>query len=258
MTRVRVFSALGAAALLFALAGDPAPAAPIPKGAGTGGATPDLKLFFDTVGKAVKAEKWPGEDDEKIMRWTAEKVFARTLKAAEQKDRALPVEFDKLTKLAVAADYKGKLDGQYLVVENAKITTAKNSVIFASGHVQITTATNCVIVAPSVRVVGFDNCVIVAGEHFRFTSARQKKDADRSVVVAGQWIRGSTLTGGIFHVLRPGTQPAPDEKAGVNGPQPAITANTVRDAIFLNERGDTRASTANEPTYLPPKTPIAK
>jgi hypothetical protein len=256
MTRVRFFSALVGSALVMVLAGNSAPAAPIPKGAGTGEVTPDLKVFFETADKAVKAEKWPAEDDEKVLRWTAEKVFARVLKAAEQKDRKLPVEFDKLAKLPVAANYMGKLDNQYLVTGTAKITIAQNSVIFASGHVQITTARHCVIVAPSVKVTGFDNCVIIAGDHFRATSARQRPDAERSVVVAGQWIRISTLTGTVCHVLRPGKEPAPDEK--VAGPQPAITANTTKDAIFLNDRGDTRGTDPEKQLYLAPKTPIAK
>lgn len=261
MTRVRGLSALAATAVAVALAGGSAPAAPIPKGAGTGEAVPDLKLFFDTVGKAVKAEKWPAEDDEKILRWTADKVFARTLKAAAQPERKLPVEYDKLTKLPVGGDYQGKLDGQYLVVGTAKITIAQNSVVFASGHVQITTARNCVIVAPTARVTGFDNTVIVAGEYFRFTSARHKKDAERSVVVAGQWVRGVTMVGTICHVLRPGKLPSPDEKVAGMEPQPAISSSTAQDVIYLNEQADVRGTAAGDKPsahVAAPKIPIAK
>lgn len=246
-------------AILFA--GGAGLAAPVPKGAGTGEAVPDLKAFFDAADTAVKSEKWPAEADEKALRWTAEKVLARTLKAAEQKERALPVELDKLTKLPVGGEYKGKLDNQYLVVGTAQVTVAQNSVIFASGHVRITTARNCVIVAPTVHVTGFDNCAIVAGDYFRFTTARHKKDANRSVVVAGQWVRGTTMVGTICHVLRPGQQPAPDDKPAGGGPQPAVSSSTAKDVVYLNEPTDTRGTTdANQPSIhvQPPKTPIAK
>lgn len=260
MTRVRSLSVLVAVAAAGALVGGSAPAAPVPKGAGNGEATPELKLVFEAVGRAVAAEKWPVEDDEKILRWTVEKVFARTLKAAAQPARKLPAEFDKLAKLPVGSDYKGKLDGQVLVTQNAKISIAQNSVVFASGHVQITTARNCVVVAPSARVTGFDNCVIVAGEYLRFSSARHKKDADRSVVVAGQWVRGTTMTGTICHVLRPGKLPAPDDKAAPNEQQPAVRVSTAKDVIYVNEAADTR-STAGDGTstnVAPPQIPIAK
>src|SRR5262245_47728594 len=118
MTRVRFLSSLFVAvcaAGVVTFAGG-ANAEPVSKGAGQNNATPDLKAFFDTVGKAVKDEKWPAEADEKLLRGTAQTIFDRTLKAAEEKERKLPVDFSKLTKADVVREYKqASLDGKFLI-----------------------------------------------------------------------------------------------------------------------------------------------
>jgi hypothetical protein len=246
------------AALLTLACG--AGAAPIPKEARAGTGVPDLKATFDTVEKAVQAEKWPAEADEKKLTDSVRAVFDRMLKAAEQKERGLPVDFSKLKKHDVTAAFKStSLSEGYVVAGDVRITSARKSLIFASGDVQITSASNCVIVARNVRCTGVDNCLVVAGEYVRLTSARQGQGRDPSVLLAGQWIRTTSMDGTVCHVLRPTGQPAPDEgRFAGNRPAPAIRTNGARGVIFLNEQADTGANGPKNCTYLPQKTPIAK
>jgi hypothetical protein len=256
MTRVRFLSAVLAAIG----AGVLATAAPVPKGAGQTNPTPDVKVALDTVGKAVKDEKWPAEAEEKLLRDTARVIFERATKAAEQKDRKLPVDFANLTKLDVTGDYKGKsLDGNFLIAKDVRVTGARNSVIFASGDVQITSAQNCVVVAQNVRCTGVDNCVVVAGDYIRLTVARRRDGADGSVLIAGQWLRATVLDGAVCHVIRPGGLPSPDEgKFAGNQPHPAISTNGAKNVIYLNDRAETRGGDPDQQTYIPQMTPIAK
>jgi len=250
------FAACGA--ILVTTAGGTA--APVPKDAGKTNPTPDLKAFFTAVGKAVENEKWPAEADEKQLRDTARVIFERAVKAAEQKERKLPVDFEKLTKVDVVGEHKAdSLEGNFLIAKNVQVRIAKNSVIFAGGDVQITTAQNCVIVAQNVRCTGVENCAVVAGEFFRVTSAHRPNDADGSVVVAGQWIRATGLDGTICHVLRPGSAASPEDlKFRLPGPYPAIRTTVADNVIFLNAMEDTGANGPKNCTYLPQNAPIAK
>jgi hypothetical protein len=234
-------------------------AAPVPKDAGKADPTPDLKRFFDAAGKAVESEKWPEEKDEKMLRDTTRVIFERATKAAEQKDRKLPVDFENLTKVDMAKEYRQPLlENGFVITGDARVTSAKNSVIFATGDVQITSATNCVIVAKNVRCTVVDNCVVVAGDYIRVTGARpREKDGPGSVLVAGQWIRATGLDSTICHVIRPGKLPPPDNK-GVTTDQPAIRTNSAKGVIYLNERSDTSGRDPDQQTYSPPKNPIAK
>ena len=262
MTRVRFLTTVLAAvaAVFVAFTGGATTAAPVPKGAGQNNPTPDLKTVFDTVGKAVKDEKWPAEADEKKLRDTARVIFERATKAAEQKDRKLPVEFEKLNKADVVKEFKNaNLDGNCVIAGEVRITRAKDCVIFAEGDVQITHASNCVIVAKNVRCTVVENCVVVAGDYSRLTSARRPNGGDGSVLVAGQWIRTTGMDGTVCHVLRPSGLPSPDEgKFGRNLPHPAIRTNGADNVIFLNAMEETGANGPKNCTYLPQKTPIAK
>jgi hypothetical protein len=256
----------GFAAAFLALVGGSIGAAPVPKGAGKGSATPDLKVFFETVNKAVMHERWPTEDDEKVLRWTAEMVFVRALRAAEQKERELPVDFEKLKKLDVVNKYENdNLESAFVIAGDVRVKGAEHSVIFATGDVEIGEAANCVIVAPNVNCRKFHNCAVVAGECIRVTSARPHQQGESgSVLVAGQWIRTRELDDAICHVLWPGNLPTPDEAMfKPNRPFPAIGTNRAKNVIFLNAEEDTgvvggRAVVPQNCTYLPQKNPIAK
>jgi hypothetical protein len=246
-------------AVLLALTGGSGVAAPVPKGASKVEPTLDLKTFLDTTGQAVKGEKWPAEADEKKLNDTARAVFEQMLKAAERKERKLPVEFEKLTRADVVKEYKTvTLTSGYVIAGDVRVTDARDSVIFAGGNVQITAAKNCVIVAQNVRCTTLDNCVVIAGAYIRINSAEPRNGSDPSVLVAGQWIRATGLSGTICHVMRPGGLPAPDEPRPGTGPHPAVRTNGAENVIFLNDQADARASRPKDCTYLPQTTPIAK
>lgn len=249
----------GFATVLLAFAGGIGAAAPVPKDAGKPDPTPDLKAAFETVERAVKAERWPGDDDEKLLKNTARVVFERALKAGDQKQRPLPVDYETLMKLDVTAEHAKPLNGHYLIAGKVLRGTARNSVIFASGPVQLTVVENCVIVAPSVRVSSAYNCVIVAGDHLRLVGARRRDGGEGSVLVAGQWIRATTLDGAVCHVIRPGTDPAPDDPKGAAKAQYfAIQTTRAEGSIFLNAQDAIRSTITKDPTCVTPKFPIAK
>jgi hypothetical protein len=252
---------LAGLAVCAALAASASSAAPIPKDAGTGDATPELKPFFDAVGKAVEAERWPAETDEQLFRGTARGIFMRATKAAEQKDRKLPVEFEKLTKADVVKEYqKDRLDNGFVIAGDVKVRFASDSVIFASGKAEVTHAGNCIIIAKNVKCAGATDCLVVAGEYANVTVVQTNvKDGYTSVVVAGQWIRSVILNDAICHVIRPGKLPPPEfTPTPTNTPYPAIKNNRARNVVYLNERADTSGKDADQQTYAPPKNPIAK
>jgi hypothetical protein len=263
MTRVRFLSAVLVACAPLVLT-----AAPVPKDAAKPDPAPDLKAFFDAVGTAVKNEKWPAEADEKKLRDTARTAFERMLKAADQKERALPVDFEKLKKLDASKECKNaNLESAFVIAGVVRVREVKDSVIFATGDVEFLSATNCVIVAPNVLCGVFDNCVVVADECIRVIKTRPRQQGEAgSVLVAGQWIRAQGLDDAICHVLRPGNSPDPDEarqKLELNK-YPAICTNAPKNVIFLNAKEDiganelTRAVPPQNCTCLPQKTPIAK
>jgi hypothetical protein len=246
-------------AVLLALAGGAGVAAPVPRDAGKNDPTPDFKAIFDVVAKAVQDEKWPTEADEKQLKDAPRVVFEGALKAAGQKQRRLPVSFEKLTRADVVKEYKRPSVRNALVIAgNVRVTDAQDSVIFASGDVKLGGALNCVIVARNVCANGVDNSVIVAGEFIGLTASERTKDGDRSVLVAGQWISATELDGTICHVLRPGNRPSPEDRPRIGAVFRAIQTNVAKDVIYLNARADTSGSAPDQQTYLPLKDPIAK
>lgn len=252
------FVLCGLVVALLALAAGAGTAAPVPKEGAPGDSAPDLKTFFTAVGKVVKDERWPPEEDEKKLRDTVRTVFDRALQAADQKGRKLPVEFNLLTRLDVVGEFKADtVEGEFVIADAVRVTTAKNSVILASGAVHITGAANCVIVGRNVKSTSTNNCVVIAGGYIRLFSDR-RGDGERSVLIAGQWIRATSLEGTICHVLRPGGRQPPDEvKFAGNRPQPAIQTGSADEAIFLNAWDAVSAFDPKKHPYLPQKNPIA-
>lgn len=243
----------------MALAGGTGAAAPVPKETGKTDPTPDLKPFFAVVGKAVETGKWPAEADEKQLRETARAIFERATTAAGQKDRKLPVEFKDLDKSDVAKELKGaKVERAFVIAGEVQLGVAKDSVIFASGNVQVTRATNCVIVAKSLRATDADNCVVVAGDYIRASGADRKNREDGSVLIAGRLIRVTGARGAICHVTHPALgQQFPDEKPG-DPAAPPIRLTTANAVTVLNAAEHWKAATNKNSTAVVPKTPIVK
>lgn len=264
-------------AVLTAALGALAPAAPVPKGAEERGAAPDIKRTLDAVARAVKAQKWPDAEEEKQLLAFAQQVLNNVHKAADLKERALPADATKLAKVDVLEHYEPKVgaaggavgvaarttDGKFLLCGSAKGSIIRNSVVFASGDVQFTTATNCVIVGKNVKLTSATNCTVIAAEYVRLSSARKQGD-DGSVLVAGKWIRGSLLTGALCHVVKPTGEPMPDDPlnpvAAPAGRSPAIRTSTATGAVFLNDAADVSVTSklASQQKFVTPKTPIAK
>ncbi len=248
--------------LLAALAVGLGTAAPVPKDASRPDPTPDLKVAFDAAARAVKAEKWPAEDDERILKNTARVVFERALKAADQKPRAMPVDYATLTKMNVVGEYAGNpLNNNFLIAGTVARTSAKNSVIFASGNVQLGIAENCIVVAPSIRASTTYNCVFIAGDHLRVLSSRRRPNGgEGSVLVAGKWIRASTLDGAVCHVIAPGTDPAPDDPKGAAAGVKYTAIQTTRaDSVtVLNAQAVLKSTTTKDATFIEAKFPLAK
>ncbi|MBN9119277.1 MAG: hypothetical protein J0I06_08970 [Planctomycetes bacterium] len=248
------------AAMLLALAGAPGAAAPVPKGAGKSDPVPDLKTVFDTVSKAVKDEKWPAKADEIKLKDTARAVFGRVLKAAEQTERGLPVDFEKLKKLDVVEKFSADtVENEFVIADEVCVGGAKNAVLFASGTAQIAVAQRCIIVGRNVKCANTRNCVIISGGYVRLLSDRPGDDKNGSVLVAGQWIRAAALEGTICHVLHPGGRQPPDEvKFAGNRLQPAILTAGAEKVIFLNARDDTDPGVFTNCLHVPQKNPIAE
>ena len=260
MTRVRFLGTLVVAcAAIIALASDAGMAAPIPKERRRDDPA-NLKAFFAAIGKVVQDGKWPSAADEKKLLDSPRVVCEIMLRAAKQKERPLPVDVEKLVRKDIVREYKETgLNNGFVITENLRVTGARDSVIIASGDVQITSARNCVIVGQNVRITSVDDCVIVAGEYIRLTGANRRNGSAGSVLVAGHWIRTTVMDGTICHVLEPTGQPAPDgiQRPGTP-PVPAISTNQAKDVIYLNDRTDTQGSNADQQTYIPQKTPVAK
>src|SRR6266545_1229157 len=129
------FAIAGCVLCAALLAGRVSTAAPMPKDKIDD--TPDLKVFFAAVGKAVKAEKWPAEADEKKLTDATQAIFDRTLKAAELKARRLPAAAGQLKKVGpLSQPYKtNALIDTFLIGSDVEINGAQGCVIFASGDV---------------------------------------------------------------------------------------------------------------------------
>jgi len=207
------FVICGFATVLLTLAGSVGAAAPVPKDAGKNDPTPDLKAVFDIVEKAVKDKKWPKEDDEKVLRGTAQVTFDRAIKAAEQKTRNLPVDFKSLKKFAPVVEHAKKdMDEAFLLARDVRECSVRDSVIFATGQVDIRSANNSIIFARYVNCIAVENCLIVTSEHIDATSVWRPFDSEPSVLIAGQWIRTGSQDRTICHVLRPGENATPGDR----------------------------------------------
>lgn len=263
MTRFVTCGFVAVCAALVALASAPrTSAAPVPKDAGKNDPTPDLKTVFDVVERAVKDKKWPKEDDEKILRGTAQVIFERMLIAAERKGRGLPVAFKDLKKHGPVAEFTDKKidpDDGFIIARTVEMRSVHDAVIFASEKVDLTSVTNCIIFAPHVHCVAAENCLIVAGDDVEVTSLWRPLDSEASVVLAGKSINATAMDGTVCHVLHPvkAARPDPLDPDG-EARSGAITANTARGATFLNPMTDVTAPEAKDCKYITLKNPIAK
>lgn len=226
-------------------------AAPIPK-VKSKDTVPDLGEMYDRVGKIVKAGKWPAQDEEKALADTVTGVFQRMVKAAGQKERELPVAIDGLQKLVVEGlSHEVSRENQFVIAGRARSTGMKNCMVFAD-EIQCTSAVDCILVGKTVRCTSIQNCVIVAEESIQLTVAKE----GNSVLCAGQWIRANQLANVLCHIVNPSNAPAPRNLFG--GESVAIRCTRGKDSVFLNEKSDFKATSAENSQHLPQKDSIAK
>src|SRR5262245_29936280 len=128
MNRLGIGGTVTCAALILAVVIS-AGAAPVPKDAGKNDPVPDLKAVFDVVENAVKDKKWPAEEDEKLLRASAQVALDRALKAAEQKTRALPVAFKDLKRLGPVKEFKRQDVDGFLLAADVREVSARDSVV---------------------------------------------------------------------------------------------------------------------------------
>ena len=247
-----------AASLAAALAGR-ASAAPVPKEAARPDAAPDLRPLFAAVGKSVESGKPPAAADAKLLRETVGAVFARATAAAGQVGRKLPVDFDSVAQPDVAKELKGaKVAGAFVVAGEVRLDAAKDSVIFATGNVQVTRATNCLIVARSVRANTLDDCLVVAGDSVRAVGADRRSREEGSVLVAGRLVRVTAARGAVVHVIRPAPGQLFPGEAAADPSAPPIRLTKANAVTVLNAAEHWRAAESKNSASAAPKTPIAR
>jgi hypothetical protein len=211
--------------------------------------------LVELAARAVRDGKLPAADEQKV-RDSVRNLLQRVTKAADADNATLAVEFNRLERPSVERSFeKVRVANAFVVAGDVRGTAATDSVIVASGEIKFTSVTNCVLVGKTVRFTGARNCVVVATEFIRGTGVDLgKDDAGRSVLVSGQWIRLTSAAGAICHVLRPGTDPAPDDPRGM--PSPAIRMTSARDVVFLNLATDVRTTSQKNCRHVELNSPL--
>ncbi len=213
---------------------------------------PDLGAMFERVGTIAKGEKWPKPDEETALVDTVKDVVQRMLKAAGKKERSLPVAIEGLQKLVVEGQsHVVSRESQFVIAGSTRSTGMKKCIVFAN-EIQSTSAEDCILVGKTVRCTSIKNCVVVAEEWIQLTIA---KDGE-CVFCAGQWIRANQLANVLCHVVNPGIAPGPANLVGRDGA--AIRCNGGKDSIFLNDKSNFKATSAENCEHLTLTEPIAR
>jgi hypothetical protein len=217
----------------------------------------DLHGLHALIRKAEDGKPLPDRDEQRALD-TIRTLLSRVTQAAEIPVRELPVRIDSLTKSDVTKEFRQTILHKALVVGGeVRGTSASNSIILASEEVQFTTLTNCVVVGKTVRFGGVRNCVIIADEFVRGKDVGGTKgEPDGSVIVSGRWIRLTSATDTVVHVLRPGTEPAPYDPKGLL--VTPIRMTTARNVRFLNKSDEVGTTTRTDCKCLESKSPLAK
>src|SRR5262245_975071 len=240
------------------LVGTPGRGAPALKERTGSDGGPDLTALHALIRKIVENGKELGDKNEQQTTQTIRTLLHRVTQAASVPERDLPVKFDGLKKYDVAKEFEQASVQLGLVVGgDVRGTRAADSIVLAAGEVQFTSVDNCVIVGKTVRFTGARNCLIIAEEFVRGTGVGGGKgEPDGSVIVSGRWIRLTRAQDAICHVLRPGNDPAPDDRKGLGYPPIRMTgAENVR---FLNKPADVGTTGRKDCQCVELKSPLAK
>jgi hypothetical protein len=217
----------------------------------------DLTQLHALIAEAVKDGKWPSEADQKKCRDAIRALVQQVAARSGVPERKLPVEFDQVEKADVGPTFKQtRVQRRFVIAGEVQATSAEDSVIFASDVARFTSVTNCIIVGKTVRFTGASNSIVIASEFVRGTGVDPRSpEEDRSIIVAGKWIRFTVADGAICHVLHPAAGPAPDEPKGFSNK--AIALNSARKVIFLNGANDVQAR-LTDCHFVEVKSPLQK
>ncbi|MBO0698660.1 MAG: hypothetical protein J2P46_09715 [Zavarzinella sp.] len=243
---------------VLAWAGSPAAGAPALKERTAENGDPDLRALHALIRKAVEDGKAISASDEQRLDDTTRALLKRAAQAADIKQRDVPVKRDGLTKSEVTKAFRQtSVRGALVVGGEVRGTGARDSILLAAGEVHFTSIENCLVVGKTVRFTGARNCVIIAEEFVRGTGVgRGKEEPDGSIIVSGRWIRLTSATDVVCHVLQPGKDPAPDEREGLA--LPPIRMTSARNVRFLNKPDDVGTTSRTDSQCLELKRPLAK
>jgi hypothetical protein len=219
---------------------------------------PNLQAIHELIRKTVEDGKALPDWGEQRTTDTLRTLLARVSQLAETPDRELPAKFDALKKSDAAKEFRQtRVEKELVVGGEVRGTLASHSIILASGDVQFTSLDHCVVVGKTVRFTGARNCVIIGEEFVRGTGVGGGKDQpDGSVIVSGRWIRLTTASDAVLHVLRPGTDPSPDDRKGEN--YPPIRLTVAQKVQFLNKSDNVGTTRRTDCRCLELKSPLAK
>lgn len=236
---------------LLAAVASAAVAAPVPKPKEKNEPV-DLRKLHDRIAEAVEKENW-ADTDSKLAEESVAALLSRLCKAADVEERKLPVDFKDLKKVA-AEDVKVSIGHALIVCKDLNLTGVGNSVVLSSGTVRMTSISNSIVIARHIRLTSAESSVLIADESAWATGFDDIRDGD-CVVVAGERLRATSMTGGFAHVLRPGDG-VPPLDYGRTEDKPIIMTGASRVRFFGKEEKLKFAD--KDCKWVELKSPIAK
>jgi hypothetical protein len=217
----------------------------------------NLTALHALIENAIKDGKWPSDADERRALDAVRILHNSTHKQIELTPEKLPVEVAQTEKADIAKEFKkGNCERLFVLAGDVQGTAARNSIIFAAGQVKFTVIENCIVVGEAVQFTTMKNSIIIASKYVRGTGIiKSDHPKAKAVIVSGQWLRVTSASGAICHILRPGSDPAPDDPKGLANP---IRMTGAREVCFLNRPEDVKTTSSTDCRFIELKAPLAK
>jgi hypothetical protein len=242
--------------IISVIAANPVRSAPPPK-TNPEPTVADLSSARSILKKAADSGSWPSAEDETSVLKTIQLLSDLMCKAADVPTRKSPVTRDDLERLSVTNRFdQNECKKSIVIAKDGRITAASDSIILATGDVQITSIKNCIVFAKNVRITGISNGVVVAEDFLRATGADKLADGSGSLLVGGRWVQLTGAEGAICHVVKPGTDPPPDRNWEKSSP--AVRMTSAKNIIILNAAEHWKATSESNCKTIELKTPITK
>jgi hypothetical protein len=217
----------------------------------------DLTAAHALMERAVEAGKLAAADERRLLD-TVRQLQATLRKAADLPAAELPVGPDGLDRGDLAkAVRQANVRRTMVVAGDVEGTVARDAIILASGTVKFTILERCVVLGHTVRFTRATACVIAAAEFVRGTGVDPGPGGKaESIIVAGKWLRATSVSGAVCHIRRPGDDPAPDDPKAV--PAKAIRLTQAKGVIFLNRPDDVATNGKSDCRWVEMKSPPVK